>query len=176
MTIKQLLVIPLLLPINFIAGCTLTHVTYTDPVAYCAAVNTVDRPGYQYVGPASPEWVEDAMARELHLGPVVSNPGLLPIVWRCADGMVVGCSIGFGMPCDERVDTSRVPTRAILDFCRAFPDDNRPLPILDGQLSAYTWGCRTGWPHIIGVRRDLDAQGYPRRYWLLVKPSGAFSA
>ncbi|MGH7015306.1 MAG: hypothetical protein ACREEL_14350 [Stellaceae bacterium] len=176
MVVRHLLVFVLSALLAAVAGCTFTHVTYVDPVAYCAAIGTIDHPDDLYVGSRSPEWIADALTRELHPGPAFNDNAALPIVWRCAGGKVVACSIGFGMPCDERGDTSLVPTRAILDFCRAFPDVDRPLPALAGQLSVYAWGCHAGWPHVIGVRRDLDAQRYLLRYWFRVTPSATFSA
>ena len=163
------------------SGCTSmptsTSVTYHDPVPYCAAVGTIDHPDNRYDGPASPEWIADAVTRSLHLGPAVTAQMALPVVWRCVDGSVAACSFGFGMPCDAKVgDTSHVPTKDVMDFCRAFPEVDRPLPGMSGPPSIYTWGCRAGWPHIIGLRNDLDAEGYPRRYWLRVTPGPAFSA
>src|SRR5215469_4633166 len=145
------------------SGCTSTPtptpITYHDPVPYCAAVGTIDHPDDRYDGPASPEWIADAMTRALHLGPAVTAQMALPVAWRCIDGTVAACSLGFGMPCDAKAgDTSHVPTKDVMDFCRAFPEINQPLPRMNGPPSIYAWGCRAGWPHIIGLRGDIDAE------------------
>lgn len=161
------------------SGCTSasTPVAYQDPVPYCAAVGSIDHPDGRYDGPASPEWIADAVTRALHLGPAVTAKMALPVAWRCVDGSVAACSIGFGMPCNAKADdTSHVPTKDILDFCRAFPEVDQPLPSMSGPPSIYAWGCRAGWPHIIGLRDDIDTEGYPRRYWLRVTPGPSFSA
>jgi hypothetical protein len=158
-----------------VSACTLSQKVYHDPVPYCAAVGTIDHPNGQYVGPASPQWMIDAVVRALHLGPIGSDT-VPPVVWRCAGGAVFACSRGLDMPCGEKSDTSHVPTLATLEFCRAFPDIDQSLPGFGGQLSKYAWGCRAGWPHIIGLRKGLDTEGYPTRYWIRVTPGASFSA
>src|SRR5690348_5307970 len=87
------------------SGCTSTStpVAYQDPVAYCTAVGTIDHPDERYGGPASPEWIADAVTRALHLGPAVTAQMALPVAWRCVDGSVAACSFGFGMPCDAKI-------------------------------------------------------------------------
>ncbi len=158
-----------------LSACAPREATYHDPVQYCAAVGTIERPDERYGGPATPEWMDDALGRALRLGPI-GDRMVAPVAWRCAGGSVIACSRGLGMACDERADASRVPSRATLDFCRAFPDVERPLPSLDGVLSRYRWICRAGWPHIIGLQPGLDAEGYPARYWFRIAPGGSFSA
>jgi hypothetical protein len=175
MAIRHTLV-PLLSVLLAAASACTTHVSYLDPVGYCAAVGTINHPDGRYDGPASPEWIADALTRIQRLGPATTDQAVLPVAWRCAGGSVVACSYGFGMDCDERADTSRLPSKATLDFCRAFPDVGQPLPDMGPSPSIYAWGCRAGWPHIIGLRRDVDGQGYLLRYWRSVTPGAGFSA
>lgn len=161
------------------SGCASTSapVAYQDPIAYCAAVGTIDHPDTRYDGPVSPEWIADAVTRALRLGPAVTDKMAMPVAWRCVDGSVAACSFGLGMPCDVKADgTSHVPTKDVLDFCRAFPEVDQSLPSMSGPPSIYAWGCRAGWPHIIGLRDDIDREGYPRRYWPRVTPGPSFSA
>lgn len=174
--VPKYVALPLLLSI--LAGapaCTSRQVTYLDPVEYCAAVGAIDHPDERYVGPASPEWMADAMVSDLGLGQAAMT-AVTPVVWRCSGGSVVACSPGLGMACNDKADGSRVPTKVTLEFCRAFPEIDRPLPSMGASPSIYAWGCHAGWPRIIGTRHDLDADGYPRRYWLRVTPGPGFTA
>jgi hypothetical protein len=175
MAIRRTL-IPLLPVLLAAASACTTHVSYLDPVQYCAAVGTIDHPDGRYDGPASPEWIADALTRSQHLGPAATYRDALPVAWRCVGGSVVACSYGLGMDCEEKADASRVPSKTVLDFCRAFPDIDRPLPDMGPSPSLYAWDCRAGWPHIIGLRRDVDGQGYLLRYWRPVTPGAGFSA
>src|ERR1700760_1768486 len=60
--------------------------TFTDPVAYCKAVGTSDKPDSRYTGPKLPAW----MATKLHLQP--DQPKM--VEWRCANGAVLACLYG----------------------------------------------------------------------------------
>jgi len=160
-----------------VGGCATDKVTtYLDPIAYCATVKTIDRPDQRYVGPASPDWIEYSLAQRLRMQPATSSNILSPVAWRCADGAIMACSVGLGMPCDRKPSASRVPARAAIDFCRAFPEIARPLPNLGSELSAYQWTCRHGWPQLVGLQPDLDDEGYLDRYWFEIPPDGALSA
>lgn len=168
-----------LLPLSilfFASACVSNQTVYIDPVSYCAAVGTTDHPGARYAGVAAPKWMIESLKRQIHIDLDIRGEPLLPIAWRCAAGSVEACSVGLGMRCGERANTSRVPTKALLDFCRAFPNFGAALPTLNGQLSAYKWHCHAGWPHIIGLRTDLDTEGYRRSDWFRVLPGPPFWA
>jgi len=158
------------------SSCTSTKTTFLDPIAYCAAVGTLDQLDERYIGPASPDWLEISLAKRLKLPVGPSAEALGPVAWRCAGGEVVACSFGMGMPCDKKPSTSRVPTKAAIEFCRAFPDIDRALPNLGTELSAYRWICRRGFPHLVGFQPDLDPEGYFKRYWFAIPPDDALSA
>jgi hypothetical protein len=160
------------------SGCTTTTetATFLDPVAYCAAVETIDHPDARYTGPAAPDWIEFSLAKRMKMQAATSQSALAPVAWRCAGGSIMACSIGLGMPCDQKPSMSRVPTRAALEFCRAFPDIGKPLPNLGSEISAYQWVCRNGWPQLIGFQPDLDDEGYLDRYWFEIPPDDSLSA
>jgi hypothetical protein len=161
-----------------ISGCASTSdsVTYLDPVAYCSAVETIDRPDPRYIGAASPEWIEFSLGKRMKMQIATSQSVVAPVAWRCADGAIMACSIGLGMPCEKKPSMSRVPARAAIEFCRAFPDIDKPLPNLGSDVSAYQWICRHGWPQLVGFQPDLDDEGYLDRYWLEIPPEDALSA
>jgi len=161
-----------------LSGCSTetATATYLDPVAYCAAVDTIDHPDPRYIGPAVPEWIEFSLGKRMKMQVATSESALSPVAWRCAGGAIMACSIGLGMPCEQKPSMSRVPARAAIEFCRAFPDIDRPLPNLGSGLSAYQWVCRHGWPQLIGFQPDLDGAGYLDRYWFEIPPDDALSA
>jgi hypothetical protein len=160
-----------------VSGCAdRITTTYLDPVAYCGAVETIDHPDPRYVGPVAPDWIEFALGKRMQIQVATSESMLAPVAWRCAGGTIMACSVGLGMPCGTKPSMSRVPARAAVEFCRAFPDIEKPLPNLGGDLSAYQWVCRHGWPQLIGLQPDLDDEGYLDRYWFEIPPDESLSA
>ena len=87
--------------------------SFQDPVAYCRAVGTIDKPDARYTGAKLPGW----MAAKLHLEPDQAKM----MEWRCADGAVLACLYGANIPCDSRADVSRTPTEGIAGYCRENP-------------------------------------------------------
>ncbi|MBV8675453.1 MAG: hypothetical protein JOZ33_18670, partial [Acidobacteriaceae bacterium] len=73
--------------------------TFSDPVPYCRAVGTIDKPDARYTGPRLPVW----MAEKLNLKPDQAKF----MEWRCADGQVLACLYGANIPCDSKAITSR---------------------------------------------------------------------
>jgi hypothetical protein len=135
--------------------------SYTDPVAYCRAVRTIDRPDARYSGPKLPAW----MAAKLHLDP---SQGKL-MEWRCAQGAVLACLYGANIPCDAKADTSRRPTPAITGFCRDNPNATFVPMVVTGHESVVSWACKDG--EALATRVGaVDAEGYARAYWRRVAP------
>ena len=158
------------------SGCATDDVQYADPISYCAAVGTVDRPDGRYVGLKSPAWLPEALKRAIKAPSNLSAQSLRPIVWRCADGAVLACSFALGVPCDEKAATSHIPSEAALSFCRTAPEGAEVPPRIEGGASIFLWRCQGAWPHIVGQRDKVDAQGFPTRFWFRVVPANVFSA
>jgi hypothetical protein len=135
--------------------------SYTDPVAYCRAVRTIDRPDARYGGPKLPAW----MAEKLHLDP--SQVKLME--WRCARGAVLTCLYGANIPCDAKADTSRTPTPAIAAFCRENPNATFVPMVVTGHETVVSWACKDGQPLPTKVGA-VDAEGYAKAYWRRVAP------
>ncbi len=76
--------------------------SYDDPVAYCRAVGTIDKPAAPYAGPKLPGW----MATALDLQPDQGDR----MEWRCARGSVLACLYGANIPCAAKAVTRRRPT------------------------------------------------------------------
>lgn len=135
--------------------------TYSDPVAYCKAVGTVDKPDSRYSGPKLPDW----MAKQLNLKP---DQGRM-MEWRCATGAVLACAYGANLPCDSKADTSQTPTQGITDYCRDNPGSDFVPMYVTGHASAVSWACH-GQKPVVTKTYPVDAQGYAKAYWKPVAP------
>ncbi len=135
--------------------------TFGDPVAYCRAVGTIDRPDARYAGPKLPPW----MAAKLGLPPDAGER----IEWRCARGAVLACVYGANLPCGSKAVTSRRPTAAITRFCRENPDARFVPMVVTGHETVVSWRCRGKRPMVAHVGAT-DAQGYAIQYWKRVAP------
>jgi hypothetical protein len=134
---------------------------YRDPVAYCQAVGTINRPDTRYVGPKLPQW----MARSLNLQ---ADQGSL-MEWRCSDGAVYACLYGANIPCGSIANTNQTPTPAINDYCRHNKNASFIPMVVTGHETAVTWSCQGKKPVVIGIA-PTDSQGYISSYWHKVQP------
>lgn len=135
--------------------------SYTDPVAYCRAVGTIDVPDARYSGPKLPAW----MAAKLRLDRSEGDR----MRWRCAHGAVLACLYGANIPCDAKADTSRKPTPAIAEFCRGHSDADFVPLVVTGHETVVSWACRSGLPLPAKVGA-VDAEGYAAAYWRRIAP------
>ena len=134
---------------------------YRDPITYCQAVGTINKPDTRYVGPKLPAW----MAKVLHLEP---GQGSM-MEWRCADSAVLACVYGANIPCGARADVSQVPTPAITGYCRHNKDASFIPMVVTGHETAVSWACHGKKPVVTSVA-PTDAQGYVSSYWRKVQP------
>ncbi len=134
---------------------------FTDPVPYCRAVGTIDRPDARYGGPKLPAW----MAAKLHLAPGQADR----MEWRCAQGAVLACLYGANIPCGSKAATSRVPTPAIIAFCRENPGAAVVPMVVTGHDTVVSWACRGTEPAVTRIGA-VDAEGYAKAYWRPVAP------
>lgn len=139
--------------------------TYNDPFAYCAAVGTADAPDAQYVGLAMPDAIVQGMIR---LGIVAADaPADFQdnAVWRCMGGEVWACHFGANLPCQEKADTSQVPTAAMQEFCTANAEAESIPAAVTGRATVYEWKCAGGQPQIVKQVFQVDPQGYLADFW-----------
>jgi hypothetical protein len=153
----------LLLPVAILAAlCSPAFaVTYSDPVPYCKAVGTIDKPDARYTGPKFPAW----MAKDLKMSP---DQGKM-MEWRCANGAVLACQYGANIPCDSKADISQTPAQPIIDYCRQNPDSQFVPMYVTGHASAVSWACHGPRPEVLHSAQ-VDAQGYQSEYWHKVAP------
>jgi hypothetical protein len=135
--------------------------TYSDPVPYCMAVGTIDKPDARYTGPKLPAW----MAKQLNMKPSQARQ----MEWRCADGAVLACQYGANIPCDAKAVTNQTPSQPITDYCRENPDSQFVPMVVTGHNSAVSWACHGPRPVVLSSAQ-VDAQGYQSNYWHKVTP------
>jgi len=134
---------------------------YRDPVAYCQAVGTINKPDWRYIGPKLPAW----MAQSLNLQPWQSNM----MEWRCANRSVMACVYGANIPCDSPANTNRNPSPAVTGYCRHNKDASFIPKYVTGHDSAVNWVCRGKLPVVISID-PTDGQGFTSSYWQEVEP------
>jgi hypothetical protein len=134
---------------------------HDDPVAYCRAVGTIDKPDASYAGPKLPGWMATALGLEPDQGDRME--------WRCARGAVLACLYGANIPCAAKAGTSRRPTAAIIGFCRDNPDASVVPMVVTGHETVVSWACRGKRPVVTSVGA-VDAEGYATAYWRKVAP------
>jgi hypothetical protein len=148
-----------------------TLATYTDPVAYCAAVGTVDAPGPQYTGPDVPESTALGLQKALNAPDTPIAVLQSGSSWRCMDGRVYACFVGANLPCAEKVDMDRTPSQAIKDYCEQNPNAAFILAAVTGRATAYEWQCQDGAPEIARQIAEPDARGFFADIWYEVGPN-----
>ncbi len=145
-------------------------VSFVDPVPYCHSVGTIDQPDGRYTGPKVPAWMARALRQALHAPEATPITHFQHAVWRCAGGRVLACDIGANIPCDEKADQSRKPPQGARGFCGQQPGADIVPSVAFSQPSLYLWRCDGTEPVIVRQVLQVDAQGYPARYWHVVTP------
>jgi hypothetical protein len=143
---------------------------WSDPVAYCRAVGTIDVPDAQYTGPAVPDWVVRALMRAMHAPANAPVAAFRHTAWRCLDGAVLACTTGANIPCDQKADTSHTASVGAQRFCRQNRDADVVPAYAAGRTTIFEWRCAAGDPVIARQVQDVDAAGFPSAFWHRVTP------
>ncbi|HLI13916.1 MAG TPA: hypothetical protein VKY65_20165 [Alphaproteobacteria bacterium] len=144
---------------------------FDDPVAYCRAVGTIDKPDSRYDGPPVPAWLARALRRASHAAATAPLGLFDHAVWRCAHGHVLACTYGANIPCDSKADTSRWPAPGAVNFCRDSPEAEVVPAAATGHATVYEWRCHHGKPKIVRQVLRVDREGYPAAFWYRVTPA-----
>lgn len=144
---------------------------YSDPFAYCAAVDTIDAPDARYAGPKVP----DAIAKGLQKATGAAPDAPLNIFvgnsfWRCMSGKVYGCFGGANLPCNAKADLNRTPTADATEFCKANPNADVVPAAVTGRETVYEWRCRNGAPETLRQVLTPDARGFLSTFWYALGP------
>jgi putative hemolysin len=139
--------------------------TYSDPFVYCAAVGTVDAPDAQYDGTAMPDAIVQAMIRQGIVTADAPADFQKNAVWRCMAGLVWVCHFGANLPCQEKADSSQVPSAAMQEFCTANPESESIPAAVTGRATVYEWKCAGGQPQVVSQVFQVDPRGYLADFW-----------
>jgi hypothetical protein len=139
--------------------------SYADPVAYCAAVGTIDHPDARYTGEAVPDWMARSLIQATGASPTAPLSVFRHAEWRCAEGRVMACSYGANIPCDQKADTRRRPSQGSRAFCAEHPGAGVIPAYATGHATIYEWRCKGIEPVIARQVLQVDAQGYPAPFW-----------
>jgi hypothetical protein len=144
--------------------------SYSDPFAYCAAVGTVDAPDARYTGEEMPPAVLEALVQQ-GVVPADAPPEFQKnAVWRCMDGQVWACHFGANLPCQERADTSQLPTAEMEAFCQNNANAEVIPAAVTGRATVYEWRCSAGQPAVVRQVFTADAQGFIADFWFELSP------
>jgi hypothetical protein len=146
--------------------------TFSDPLAYCAALGTIDAPDSRYTGPKVPAVVAQGLKKAFSApADAPLEPFMHNTFWRCMGGQVYACTVGANLPCQERADTSRRPTPGMTDFCR----DNSHVEVIPafvtGRATVYEWKCTNGVPEVVRQFAQPDARGFLSNIWYAISPN-----
>lgn len=142
--------------------------SFDDPVPYCDAVGTIDRPDARYRGPAVPDWLAEALRRATGGAPTAPLEFFKQARWRCANGDVLACSYGANIPCGEKADPRRAPSAGARGFCGDNPGAAVVPAYATGRATVFEWRCEGRTPAVVRQVTKVDDEGYPAIYWYRV--------
>jgi hypothetical protein len=143
---------------------------WTDPVAYCRAVGTIDAPDAQYTGPTVPDWMARSLMHAVHAPASAPIATFRHSAWRCLDGAVLACATGANIPCDQKAETSHTAAIGARRFCKQNRDAEVVPAYAAGRATIFEWRCAKGEPVIARQVLEVDAAGYPSAFWYRVAP------
>ncbi len=140
--------------------------TYSDPFSYCAAVGTIDSPDGRYVGPPVPQAIAQGLRAAFGLPATAPlDPFYRGTFWRCMNGKVYACNVGANLPCEEKANTSRAPSPAMVQYCQENPNSDFIPAYVTGRATVYTWRCAAGVAQIARQVTEPDGRGFLKLFW-----------
>ena len=133
------------------------HATEPQPAAQCAQAGADGA-----VRPLPPSLLPAARAA---FGEAVPAELLeRAVVWRCAEGRVLGCFAGANLPCDKADTRTEIP--AVDAWCRSHPGAGTVPMVVAGNASVWRWRCDgTGAAARDGAAWQVDQQGFLAGLW-----------
>ncbi len=157
-----------------VAGCvsptTSRQLLYTDPFAYCSAVGTIETPDARYTGSKMPDSIVQGMVKQGIVSAGAPVEFQQNAVWRCMNSKVWVCHFGANLPCLEKADTSRAPTPAMEDSCKANSSAESIPAAVTGRATVYDWRCKDGKPQVVRQSLTVDPRGYLADFWYELAP------
>jgi len=152
------------------AGPAHAQMSWTDPVAYCRAIGTIDVPDARYVGPDVPDWMARSLMRAVHAPADAPIRAFRHAAWRCMDGAVLACSPGANIPCDQKANASRMPSRGARRYCAHNPSADVVPAYATGRATVFEWRCAAGDPVAARQVLAVDERGFASAFWHQVEP------
>jgi hypothetical protein len=144
------------------AAPPVTTVVYTDPLEYCRAVGTIDRPDKRYEGPKVTQKMATAVGARLDMASALNEAKQTQLVWRCLNTEVLACYRGNNNPCEK---WQIKPYSNTIQFCKQNP--NAPLvPFAASGESTGPWTC-VGTQPKMGQR--VLVRGFAPEVWKVVR-------
>lgn len=142
--------------------------TFSDPFAYCAAIQNIDAPDSRYTGPDAPEGIALGLRLAFETPDTPLSYYQESMFWRCMDGMVYACTVGANLPCSEKADPDTEPSEAILAYCEETPDSDFVPMVATGRATIYQWSCEDGLPQAGDAISAVDEQGFLADIWYAI--------
>jgi hypothetical protein len=136
----------------------------SDPFAYCTSAGDVDNPGVK-----APEAVLKGIQKAAGISADIPADVLQNgTTWRCMNGKVYACFVGANLPCESRANTSRVPTDAEIEYCKANPTSDVIPAVATGHDTVFEWHCVLGAPQVAKQVYQVDPRGYIAEIWYAI--------
>lgn len=140
-----------------------TRVATLGPFAHCASVENDD-----YNEGAIPAQSSGSLDTSAFPVPLSGNSGNNLIVWRCMDGMVLACAIGSDGRACAKMNSGRIPSSRMVEYCEHQPDAES-IPSSEVGNSSSAWRC-SGIRPVISESYPVDRRGYLLRSWSRLDP------
>jgi hypothetical protein len=156
----QLVALPLVNSAPATAAVTASNPA-SDPFAYCASAGDVDTPGVK-----APEAVLKGLQKAAGISADIPTDVLQNgTAWRCMNGKVYACFVGANLPCESKANTSRTPTDAELEYCKANLTADLIPAATTGHDTVFEWHCVLGAPQVAKQVYQVDPRGYIAEIW-----------
>ena len=152
---------------------TAAQASYTDPFAYCTAVNTLDAPDARYTGDKLPDAVMQGFLKASEANPdAAADENFRKMtIWRCMAGQVYACNFGANLPCDSKANTDKTPTQAMNDFCQQNQNSDFIPMVVTGHTTIYNWHCLKDKPEALEQLSQVDQAGFIANIWYPIAPT-----
>lgn len=156
----------------FGGDCSPPMEDFTDPFAFCTEVMAHEIVSAEATEGHFSSSLAKAMIEQGVISADVPEAIRQTAQWRCMNGDVWVCVVGANLPCGEQADTSRLPSQAMLNYCRANAGAEFIPTVVTGRATIYEWGCIREDPSIIKQAFSADSQGFLTEIWHKLNPPG----
>lgn len=146
--------------------------SFDDIFTYCSNQNTIDQIGPNFIGPI-PETISHNLQQQL------ATSHTLPATWdtsdislRCMGSKVFACFPVDGVPCNTKLNFSRIGNAAMHKYCVSNSNSIRIPDNVVGLESPYSWLCDGDKPSVKEQKHQTDPAGFKADMWFLIPATG----